>query len=325
MRQTVCVILLLAFSAMAQAQTFRVCESAQAPLDLPREGFKHRRNRAASVFRDRHSVNDVLAVFGRAVTLEAKFSFGLLGRDVFDEEAEIWIDRCGPRYTMIHRAQTDGHGRIKWTMPADLLNTPGQYRIWMRLVGDGSSAFATLRLVESQRKIAVFDVDGTLTTHETDLTLNVLSELAKGCFSPPRRAYSAELTQLFKARGYEIVYLSGRHYFLNELTRKWLLKNDFAPGTVVVTQSVFQALPNQRSVGKYKSSELTKLKAAGFFIERAYGNAWTDISRYKEAGIPNKNIYVVGRFSGLWGGVPLGMDFEKHYQSLTNGENGVAR
>jgi len=165
----------------------------------------------------------------------------------------------------------------------------------------------------------VFDVDGTLTSHETDVTLNAISELLKGCFSPPKRSYSSELTQLLRKQGYEIVYLSGRHYFLNDLTRKWLAQNDFAPGTLMLTQSFMQVVPREWSVGQYKACQLTKIEKAGIFIARAYGNALTDISRYKQAGIPNRRIFVVGMYSGLSDAMPLGKDFEAHFRELNGG------
>ncbi len=308
----------------AYAADFRECKSAPLPSDLPSEGFAHRFNRVGSKLKPRHSINDVLAVFGKPSTIEAKFNYGILGADVYDEIVEVWIDNCGARYKMIHRGKTDKDGRFSWIFPHDLVEKSGEYRIWLRLVGDGSGVLGTIRLVSGGAKVAVFDVDGTLTSHESDVTLNILSELIKGCFSPPKRAFASELTHLFYKQGYQIVYLTGRHYFLNELTRKWLALHGFAPGTVLITNSLVQIAPNQNSVGTYKSAQLSKIKSAGLFIARAYGNAWTDISRYKEAGIPSSRIFVIGKNSGSWGVTGLGCDYEAHYKQL-NAESALTQ
>jgi len=117
--------------------------------------------------------------------------------------------------------------------------------------------------------------------------------------------------------------LSARHYLMNNLTRKWLYDNGFVPGTLKVTQSFFQTLPKHSQVGQYKTGELHGVKNAGLLITRAYGNTETDVFAYRNIGIKDERIFIMGKFSGSFGVVGLGPDFTAHYKELTSGANDV--
>lgn len=313
-------VLFAAFSA--HAESFRICEFAALPTELPMENFKHTRNHIITMFEPFHLANDTITTLGHEANIAGKFSYGLLGKDLEDEVIEIWIDDCRGDFSVIHRAVTDADGRISWSIPGELVENAGQYRIWMRVAGDNSGVFSTLRVLAPKTKIAVFDVDGTLTTREDEIRVEVISELVGGNYSPPKRDYASELTNYLHDRlGYEIVYLSGRHYFLTGLTRSWLARYDFAPGTVILAQSLLEVFPTDDSVGSYKLSELTKIMEKGLLIRRAYGNATTDIFAYKKANVVADRIFIVGKFSGTKGTVALGEDFYEHYKKLFNGEN----
>jgi phosphatidate phosphatase PAH1 len=311
-------IFVLLVALGAEAQEFRVCASGTLPVDLPVEGFRHKRNSLASHFKARHSINDALVALGSQAHLEGKFIFGLISKSLNDEVVEVWIDSCEGPLKRLHRGLTAPSGKLVYTTPTEFFKAPGLYKMWMRVAGDGTAVSANVRVVAKNTKIAVFDVDGTLTSHESDVTLGIISELLRGCFAPPKRAYGPELTRyLHDKLGYEIVYLSGRHYFLNDLTRSWLARNEFAPGTLMVTQSFFEILPKEKSVGQFKQSQLGKIKGSGIVLDRAYGNAQTDIVSYQKAGISDNRIYLVGQHSGSFGAVPLGNDFTKHYEELS--------
>ena len=108
---------------------------------------------------------------------------------------------------------------------------------------------------------------------------------------------------------------------MNDMTRKWLMEHDFAPGTLMVTQSLTEVLPRETSVGHFKHAQLGKIKESGLFIARAYGNARTDVLAYKKAGVSEHRIFTVGSLCNQLGAVGIGRDFTKHYQELSGGSD----
>lgn len=318
-------VLLFSFFLFANTTlaTTRICTSATLPT-LPTEGFESAINRFASKFQPHHSVNDAIAALGQSAQIEAKFTFGSVAKDMSKEFVELWVDVCDEYFVLLDRQLTDSDGRVIFTVDTSLLEEPGSFSILMRAVGDGSTSKATLRVVPAGRKVAVFDIDGTLSAYDGEVSFDILYDIYHGVYAPPKRLYAAELTHLLRDKfGYEIVYLSGRPHFMNNITRKWLADNEFAPGTVKITQNLTQMLPTQSYVGQYKSDQLVNIKNAGLLIPRAYGNAETDVFAYKDAGIPDKKIFMLGKYSGFFGAVGLGKDYESHYLELSNAENGV--
>lgn len=317
-------LLILTIIMSVQAQGYRVCEFAYPAPNLPTEPFRHNRNRLATFFEPHHSGNDAITTFGEKAGLEGKFSYGLIGKDLSHEFIDIWIDNCGSELVFVHRTETDSEGRVLWFLPTEDLKSPGEYKVWMRVVGDDTFVRSTLRVMPKGTKVAIFDIDGTITATEIDISIEVISDLIGGTYSPPKRDSSAELSRFLHERlGFEIVYLSGRHYFLNELTKTWLDKNDFAPGSLILTQSFLDVYPNNRSVGKFKVTEMSRIKAGGILINRGYGNALTDVYAYQQAGLASDKIFLLGRRSGAKGAVGLGSSFEEHFRDLLNAENDV--
>lgn len=310
----------LAFSFSTGSKAFRVCEYAAPPSNIAAESFRHKRNSLMSIFQANHSGNDTVVALGKDAHIESKFCYGMVGKDLFDEYVEVWVDDCSGEYKLLHRGLTDSSGRLSWSLPTNLLESSGEYRIWMRVVADGSSVMSTLRILEPGSKVVIFDIDGTLTTIEDQASLEVISDFIGGNYSPPTRDFAAELSRhLHKDKECQIVYLSGRHYLLNNMTRIWLARNDFAPGSVMITQSIFDLYPSNSSVGQFKLKRLKQITESGLEIVRAYGNAKTDIFAYKGAGLSSDQIYIVGTHSGTDGTSALGDDFSEHYYSLVNG------
>ena len=316
-------LLLLCLFANASVSSPRTCTSGRLPV-LPIEGFNSVVNQFASQFQPHHMVNDAIAQIGHNAQIEAKFTYGAVAKDMSKEFVELWVDICHEHYALLDRQRTDGDGRVTFSVEASLLGEVGTYALLIRVVGDGSIAKSKLRVVSTGQKLAVFDIDGTLTAHDSDMSFDVLYDIYHGVYAPPKRAYAAELTHLLRDKfGYEIVYLSGRPHFLNNLTRKWLVDNDFAPGTLKITQTLFQSIPTQGHVGQFKRDTLMNLKKAGLVIPRAYGNVETDAFSYKSVGIAEEKIFLLGKYSGSFGVVGLGTDFESHYRQLANDENAV--
>ena len=148
----------------------------------------------------------------------------------------------------------------------------------------------------------IFDIDGTLT--HSDINTNT-------------RTGAVEMTHALKNLRREIVYLSGRHYFLTRWTRTFLQSNQFAEGTLVVGQSICDVIPNDSHIGEFKSRYLKYLIDLGLVLERAYGNRTHDVYAYQSVQIPNDKIFILGRNGGYLGSVALGEDYLYHYVQVS--------
>ncbi|MEI6790168.1 MAG: hypothetical protein WCK42_03190 [Myxococcaceae bacterium] len=266
-------------------------------IDAP--GFRHSGNSALSWFAPHHSASDVLTVSGREAALNAKFSYGPMHKDLEDEDIQLWLGTCENKLVSLGIFKTDSDGRLLTTLSG--INKTGTYKICMLVSGDNTSTEFTLRILDPNTRLAIFDLDGTLTRGNID-------------FRP--REGAPEITQVLKISGLEIIYLSGRHYFLTRMTRNLLSDNGFAEGSLIVGQSLHDIVPIESNVGIFKENYLKYLKDLGLILDRAYGDSKTDIYAYQEVQIPNTQIFTLGENSGYKGSTGLGEDYLQHLQDL---------
>ena len=293
---------------------FQVCEDSPPPSEIATEQWRHWASTLITWAGPWHSGQDVIAVAGADAVLRAKFAYGVLSKDLEDEWVEVWIDRCG-ELEWLDAARTDSDGRVALTVEADRVPLVGRHRVHFRVAGDGTGTWATLHVLPPATKLAVFDIDGTLTTSDwelvKDLASDVFNPIRHGA-SPQARAAAADTTRARDEQGYVVVYLTGRPYSLTGRTRDWLHDQATAPGALVTAQRSADALPFESGVGAYKADYLAELELLGFTIELAYGNAATDVFAYDEAGIDVASTFILGRHGGENGTVALGESFEAH-------------
>ena len=270
----------------------------------PRGEFKHNRSGLIAVASPAHAGFDALFAQGNAVTLKAKFAYGDFSKDLEDEPIETFIELCDG-WRSLGEALSDGDGRVAVAVSELLPGLPsGVYPIRFQVKGDASVAAATLRIFPKGTHFVAFDIDGTLTTADEEIMKDFEAEL----FGPLSKGYTPEgyvggpaLTQLHESRGAQLLYMTGRPYWLTGLTREWLTQFKYAPATLKLTDSTREALPTQGGVGDYKLNYLKSVIAQGFIVDLAYGNAVTDVYAYLGAGIDPKNVYIIGPHAGEQG------------------------
>jgi hypothetical protein len=258
-----------------------------------------------------HRGQDVVAVEGAPQVLIGKFAYGLADKDLKDEDVETWIedppcgewtsygidltsedDEFGDRYG-IH----DDGGRLFLTV--DPLRPFGWHRVSMVALGDESEAAFRLAVVHPRTDAVVFDIDGTLTTDDSELILELLADLFHGNHVPQMRDGGPDVARAYADRGYLIVYLTGRPDQLRHVSEQWLIDRGFPPGVVHLTDTLEQAVPSSGGVAAYKTAFLQRLQdEAQVRIFAAYGNATTDIEAYEAAGIPKERTFIVGPHAG---------------------------
>jgi phosphatidate phosphatase PAH1 len=247
-------------------------------------------------------MQDVVATPGSAATIRGKFAYGVVSKDLEGEDVRVFLDDCAG-WKSLGDFRTDGDGRISAPVPTAL--GAGVYEVRLEVLGDASVAPGRLWILPIGTHLAVTDVDGTLTTGDEELVEDVIADLFGPIFSGDRvpEAYpaSAELTDALVGRGYVLVYLTGRPYWLTAKTRDWLAAGGFAAGPLHVADSNGEALPLEAAVGAYKRDYLESLAAQGFILDEAYGNAATDVYAYAAAGIAPGTTWIIGPNGGSGG------------------------
>jgi phosphoglycolate phosphatase-like HAD superfamily hydrolase len=283
----------------------RTCSGSASRATTGR-GFDHKRSHLVAAASPRHAVQDAFAIPGGTVELSGKFAYGDMGKDLEDESIEVLLDDC-TALAVRGTAKTDDDGiaRIEVTAP----DRPGVYDVQFWVVGDGSIGKATLHVLPKGTELVVFDIDGTLTVDDAEVTRDVLDEhfrhIADGKYAAAAYDHGAELAQTWADRGYVVVYVTGRPYWLVDHSRAWLAGGKYPPGIVRTTLRHREVVPNEDGVGAFKRAFLQSLVDAGYRIAAAHGNAKTDVWAYAKVGIPTDRTFIIGPHAGEGGTVAV--------------------
>jgi hypothetical protein len=280
-----------------------------------------------------HRGQDVIALAGAPQLLVGKFAYGVVDKDLKSEEVEVFVQEqppCGPWVSLgVALTSEDGQhgtkygieddgGRVFFTVPAAHARPVGRYPVRMLVRGDHSMARFALVVVPPATSSVVFDIDGTLTTDDFQLVSQLFSKLLAGSYTPKTYAAADQVVKAWSARGYLVVYLTGRPDTLREVTLDWLRGQGFPPGAVHLTDTLAQALPTSAGVAKYKSDFLALAQqGAKLALEAAYGNAATDIEAYATAGVPKARTFIIGPEAGKQGTTAIA-DYPGHLPSLAS-------
>lgn len=279
-----------------------VCDS-RAFTAPPKTGFRHFGSSiVASLGSPGHSAQDVLSLPSGGASVEGKFAYGALSKDLEDEQIELYLDDC-TGWQRLGSALTNGDGRARFSLRAPL--GAGVYGLRLVVRGDATTTAARLFVSAPTTKLVVFDIDGTLTTDDDELFKDLLTDLfspiLRGDYVPRAYPYSKELVAERSRLGALPVFLTGRPYWLTQRTRDWLSGLGFGRGVLHTTDSNGEALPTTAGVGSYKLAFLRGLKGQGYALEAAYGNATTDIYAYSGAAIPTSSTWIIGKHAGEGG------------------------
>ncbi len=243
-----------------------------------------------------HAGKDILARYGATATLSAKLAYGLVSKDLEDEDVLVFLDDCAG-WRSLGRVRTNDDGRVQIAAP---MLPVGAYEVRFQVAGDRSVTTSVLWVLPAGTRFVVSDIDATLTTSDGELFEQILAGLV-----PPAYPDGAALMTAHAERGHVVLYLTGRPYWLSEMTRTWLADKQFTPGPLRVTDSNGDILPTEGSVGAFKRAQLAELVAAGFVIDAAYGNATTDISAYLGVVDPAR-VWIIGAHAGERGTQAVG-------------------
>ncbi|MFO0749433.1 MAG: hypothetical protein U1F43_27760 [Myxococcota bacterium] len=277
-----------------------------------------------------HRGQDVVVEVGQPQLLVAKFAYSFFDKDMKKEDVSIWMQReppCGAwewmgdartsddgQYGTQYGIEDDG-GRVFFEIPDARAFPVGRYPIRMVMKGDLTMAAFDLIVVAPGTQAVVTDIDGTLTTGDEELILELVEDIFNETYVQQMYPDADTMLSGWADKGYLIVYMTGRPDILRPMTERWVedaSARHFPPGPLHLTDTNAQAVPNNDGVGTYKAQYLAYLKAQGLDIVAAYGNATTDIYAYAQAGIPKEHTWIIGTHRGEENTQPLQGGYTSH-------------
>jgi hypothetical protein len=256
----------------------------------PDEDWRHRRSGLVAVASDRHSAADIFAHPGTTPYVGAKLAYGMFSKDLEDEDVLAFLDTCNG-WRALGRGRTDDDGRVRVKLPP---LPAGIYEVRFQVAGDRTTTSAFAFVLPAGTRIAVSDIDATLTTSDFELAQSMLD----GSHVPEMMPDATRLMHAHANGGHIVMYMTGRPYWQSVPTRGWLGLRGFPVGAVRLADSNEAMFPTEGSVGDFKRAKLRELLDAGYILDVAYGNATTDISAYLDSGIAPDKVWIIGDHGG---------------------------
>jgi phosphatidate phosphatase PAH1 len=289
---------LLALACGGDTSTWMPAETAGLDCPLPSaedQSWVHSTRVLTTVQGDAHHGSaDVLINPGDTADVVARFSYGPVFKDLEDENISAWIESAPCDWQSLGVARTDESGSARFSVPADIASSPGHHNVRFEVNGDGSDAYSSVWVAEVGQPVVVFDIDGTLTTGDSEHAKSIL-------YGHQHEMYAAanEVAWAWADRGYQVIYISGRPVYQDRLSRKWLDDRGFPRGPLKLTHRIREGLPLSSLVGAFKRQAVEEMRVSqGLAFGAAYGNASTDICAYAAAGIPASDTYIIGDKAG---------------------------
>jgi hypothetical protein len=239
-----------------------------------------------------HRGRDMFYNPGQPQWIMGKFSYGTVDDDIKGEYVDIYLLRdCADTWEFLGTATTtedgehatvegveDTGGRIYFQIPAGKELGLGWHRVHLVVKGDLSKTDFFINVVEKGAPMIVSDIDGTLTTYETEEFV----ALASGSL-PAMQKDAANLFNSFAKKGYNIFYMTARPEWLDARTRAFFAQYGFPRGIVHTTLSKSGALGDEAAT--YKTNELAMIANKGLVPTYAFGNTESDAAAYFNAKI----------------------------------------
>jgi hypothetical protein len=232
---------------------------------------------------------------------------GLFSQPLGGENVSLWYyDTSTSMWSSLDRGTTDDDGLYAFS--ANGFVAPNATPVYAVLEADGSCAAHYDYLMPSGSKFVVMDIDGTLTTSDSEL----LMQITDGDYVPMMMTAANTLAQRWASKGYPIVYLTARPHRFDAETRAWLDMLEFPKGPII-TQN------GGETADAYKTLWLERLISTfGWVPYAAYGNATTDITAYANVGIPLDHTFIIGPEAGM-GAVRID-NYTQHITDFVNAQ-----
>jgi hypothetical protein len=273
------------------------CEAPDSPPFKPRMWRNFVVSPGVTLLGDaNHRGRDIMVNPGEPQTIIGKFAYGLIDKDLEDEEVDIYVQRdCSSGWEKLGTAITTAggnapanvegvpaaNGRVYFRIPQGKELGLGRHRIRMVVAGDGSKTDLFIDVIPPKTPVFVSDVDGTLTSSETVEFVKLLTDDL-----PNTHPAAAESLRILAAKGYRPIYVTARPEWLTQRTRDFLDKHGFPPGIIRTSTSLMGAGFGP-SAATYKKDQMAAFAGRGLVPSFGFGNKTSDADAY--VTIPNDN------------------------------------
>jgi phosphatidate phosphatase PAH1 len=297
-------------AAYAQCPDFNAAANAPSFSNPAKKSFQSFGNTIlAGIYKPWHMVHDEIVQAGQSATVTAKFDYhAVLHKDLENEYVHAYLSGTGIsgwQYLGKYKTNIDGIASVNVGNRGI-----GEYRIRFVVEGDLSAVDGFVSVVEAGRKAVLFDIDGTLTTSDFEAYADYV-----GVKTAQPYDYAANMVNAYKRKGYQLIFLTARPYWVAKDAREWAAKvgipawhyrsNPYGDGAIP---------PNTQ---EHKTNYVKYLKnTVGLDIIRAYGNATTDIAAYADGGLPKAETYIIGTNAGKENTQPIYNDYIHHYSTV---------
>ncbi|SDX17666.1 HAD superfamily, subfamily IIIB (Acid phosphatase) [Marininema mesophilum] len=282
----------------------------------PKTGFIHGYNQLLSTHTPHHNGYDLVVNKDDVQVIKGKFQYGDFRKDLEDEWVSIYTYSLSGKdssWLKIGRAKTDLDGRINFEIPKESKLSSGVHLVKLLVEGDGTSAYMYVHNLAEKTKTVVFDIDGTLTTDDFENIKEYLNEFWNGEYKAKMYEDANRAVRYYADRGYTIVYLTARPYWLTEKSQAWLKELGFPRGIIHTYDGRDLLFGDKTAV--YKKEYLQEIGSKGMSIDYAYGNATTDIDAYMGYGLPGNRTFIIGENAGKNGTTPIS-SYPEHLKGL---------
>ena len=258
-----------------------------------------------------HMVHDVIVNPNEPIRMVGKFDYSsTVHNDLEDEYVRAYLYGTGMSdWEYLGRFKTDGDGKVN--VPVDAVSSSGEFVVRMVVEGDLSSADGFISVTTELQDTIIFDIDGTITLSDFEQVGDYF-----GVSVAQSWPYAQETVQAYIDKGYRIIFLTGRPYWIARDTREWFTNEIDLPQWHLHTNDDGGS-PLSLDAETYKREYIAYLQdELQLNIVRAYGNADTDIAAYIDAGISEEDIWIIGENAGVSGTQDVGDNYIKHYDDI---------
>lgn len=265
-------------------------------IELKKGHFSHFRSYFVANHMPHHNGYNEIYSTDEKISIKAKFQYGDLRKDLEDEKILIHhlnLNDKKNKYEYITEVKTNDDGKINYVLDKKL--ETGFHLFKLTVKGDLSEANTLIHIIDKKlnNKYVVFDIDGTLTVSDKEISKEYYFELVDVNYSPKMYENAVNIADYYYKKGYNILYLTARPYWLFSNSQKWLDLNKFPKG-ILMTYPKSGIILGEK-VKDFKYGVLKSLKDKGIEFQFAYGNAKTDIEAYSDLGLKKEQIFIIGK------------------------------
>jgi phosphatidate phosphatase PAH1 len=275
---------MIAGSGSSEAAVIPDVRCSGAPDAGPAGDFNHFTSSVtAAIANPQHRGFDlVAAATANPQRLEGWISYGLVDKALEDEDVDVFACRQ-QAWQNVGTARTDDEGHFSLALSDSDRLPIGMRDLYVSVVGDRTGAAFLGYVAPEGTRLAISDIDGTLTAGENDF----LESIVTGATVDAQPGAGAAYTEL-ATRHVQVVYLSARGSQYTTATRTWLDGAGLPRGPVRLASS-FVTLPGSSTIA-FKTDALTAFENLALFA--GIGNRDSDVQAYSAAGIAADHIFV---------------------------------